>query len=246
MTTRSSSTLLTSFQLNLCSSNPCQNNGICVAIMTSFSCQCPQGYSGALCQIQINQPTTLTTSRSPSPSTTAFQSCSSNPCQNGAMCVNHQNSQSGFYCECLPLFAGRLCEIDQHSSTTSVTTPSTTPDPPTNPCASSPCMNNGVCTACSCGFQCSCQNGFTGRYCEAYNPTTTTTTTTARPPSCNCLQNPPVQNQCDCKCQNNGICLRLSATNNFCFCPNGFTGKYCERAKADSNTVNFNLIHIQF
>ena len=37
--------------INKCSPNPCQNNGICVDGVNSFSCSCAAGYNGTVCGI---------------------------------------------------------------------------------------------------------------------------------------------------------------------------------------------------
>ena len=228
--------------LDSCLSNPCLDGGICISDQTSFYCICRSPYMGSQCQLLNDTSTT--------PRTTTSNPCASNPCLNGALCGT---TSSGFYCTCPPRFTGMLCEFVQQSTiettmstgpsrpTAIATTQDTTQSPLTNSCVSSPCMNNGICTVCTCGFQCHCPAGYTGRFCENNIPTTDTTTT-IKPPSCNCPVEP---NHCKCECQNNGICLRLSATNNFCFCPRRFTGRFCEQVKADSN-INLSLVHIQF
>jgi len=35
-----------------------------------------------------------------------------------------------------------------------------------NPCASSPCLNNGQCISLGSSFVCACLSGFNGTYCE--------------------------------------------------------------------------------
>ena len=35
--------------INECSSNPCQNNGVCVDGVNQFTCSCAAGYAGTLC-----------------------------------------------------------------------------------------------------------------------------------------------------------------------------------------------------
>ena len=36
--------------VNKCSSNPCQNEGVCMDGVNSYTCQCRDGYSGANCE----------------------------------------------------------------------------------------------------------------------------------------------------------------------------------------------------
>ena len=36
--------------INECESSPCQNNGTCIDGINTFSCECPVGFSGKLCE----------------------------------------------------------------------------------------------------------------------------------------------------------------------------------------------------
>ncbi|XP_077575592.1 slit homolog 1b [Stigmatopora nigra] len=78
-----------------------------------------------------------------------------------------------------------------------------------NPCASSPCQNQGVCEGLpshSQPYTCTCKNGFTGQRCET--------------PVDACASNP---------CINGGTCLSDEQTSSFsCACFLGFHGVYCE------------------
>ncbi len=66
----------------------------------SFSCLCVAGYSGTMCRTNINE-------------------CASNPCRNGATCVDGVDS---FSCTCVAGYSGVLCQTD------------------INECASNPCI----------------------------------------------------------------------------------------------------------
>ena len=70
--------------------------------------------------------------------------CDSNPCKNGATCLDHNSS---FTCVCKPGLTGRLCELHH------------------NPCESTPCQNGGTCTNGVDAFTCTCASGFTGETC---------------------------------------------------------------------------------
>lgn len=78
-----------------CASSPCLNSGICLPHTFNdgnsemFTCRCQPGFSGTLCNININE-------------------CSSSPCLNGGTCLDFVNK---FECQCPPLYEGRLCEL---------------------------------------------------------------------------------------------------------------------------------------
>uniref|UniRef100_A0A087X787 Neurocan core protein n=1 Tax=Poecilia formosa TaxID=48698 RepID=A0A087X787_POEFO len=75
---------------NPCQTSPCLHGGSCLEEGDSYSCYCPQGYSGENCEIDIDD-------------------CQSNPCQNGGTCIDEINS---FVCLCLPSYGGATCEKD--------------------------------------------------------------------------------------------------------------------------------------
>ncbi|MBN3303483.1 FA7 factor, partial [Amia calva] len=74
---------------DLCHPNPCENNGSCVNLFDSYSCECTKGFQGNNCEKGENM-------------------CLHNPCQNSGNCVNLFNS---YRCECLEGFQGRNCEM---------------------------------------------------------------------------------------------------------------------------------------
>uniref|UniRef100_A0A8C0G0P6 Crumbs cell polarity complex component 2 n=1 Tax=Chelonoidis abingdonii TaxID=106734 RepID=A0A8C0G0P6_CHEAB len=69
--------------------------------------------------------------------------CASNPCQNGAICLDRVNE---YNCFCVPGFQGNRCEID------------------INECASRPCKNNGTCLNEMDRYLCKCVPGYTGTF----------------------------------------------------------------------------------
>jgi len=76
----------------------------------------------------------------------------------------------------------------------------------TNPCATDPCINGGVCSAQGDIAVCSCGTAYTGEHCE--------------------------KNVDDCAaspCQNAGTCVDGTGTYT-CSCATGFSGEHCERA----------------
>jgi hypothetical protein len=84
------------------------------------------GYSGIYCQTEINE-------------------CASNPCRNGATCVDAVNQ---FSCVCVPGFSGTLCQTD------------------INECASNPCQNGASCSDAVNQFSCLCAPGFSDVLCQ--------------------------------------------------------------------------------
>ncbi len=57
--------------------------------VTEFTCDCEPGFTGALCEVVIDQ-------------------CDPNPCLNGGSCV--QETFPSLRCECLPNFSGNFCQ----------------------------------------------------------------------------------------------------------------------------------------
>ncbi|XP_028823892.1 aggrecan core protein-like [Denticeps clupeoides] len=75
-----------------CSPNPC-GTGACSVQDGVGLCQCPPGLSGQACKLEVDV-------------------CSSDPCANGATCVEREDS---FTCLCLPSYGGERCEIDEQT-----------------------------------------------------------------------------------------------------------------------------------
>ncbi|XP_041372182.1 cubilin-like [Gigantopelta aegis] len=100
--------------------------------ITGRSCTCPSGYVG--------------NGVGPNGCTSGSQTgaCLSNPCQNGAACIN---AGSSYRCQCMAGYTGTNCETD------------------INECASNPCQNGGTCTNLVGRFQCACTEDFTGDTC---------------------------------------------------------------------------------
>ena len=69
-------------------SNPCLNGGTCINNAGSYTCRCPQGWTGEKCQIDINE-------------------CLNNPCLFGGTCFNTPGS---YVCQCVAGRTGKNCE----------------------------------------------------------------------------------------------------------------------------------------
>ncbi|KAG5885807.1 hypothetical protein JTB14_001416 [Gonioctena quinquepunctata] len=73
-----------------CTQSVCQNNGKCLAFDDLYRCECPNHYSGDLCE-KLDDP------------------CISNPCQSGSKCRLHLDS---FICDCPKGRSGLHCEME--------------------------------------------------------------------------------------------------------------------------------------
>ncbi|KAL1448928.1 hypothetical protein WDU94_000177 [Cyamophila willieti] len=189
-----------------CTGRPCRNNGTCIPGQggSNFTCTCQSGYTGSLCESDINECETVKDvcnygicvnnngsyqcfcrpGFAGDHCDVDFDECLSNPCFNGATC---QNKINGFTCVCAPGYSGKECSIN------------------IDECKSSPCLNGATCIDEVATFSCVCPKGLTGRLCET--------------------------NIDDCEsgpCLNGGICKDL--LNNYsCNCQNtGYTGLHCE------------------
>ena len=60
--------------------SPCEHGGTCVNTPGSYRCDCPKGFKGSRCEININE-------------------CENNPCLNQGTCIDERG---GFRCICMP------------------------------------------------------------------------------------------------------------------------------------------------
>uniref|UniRef100_H3BHZ4 Crumbs cell polarity complex component 2 n=1 Tax=Latimeria chalumnae TaxID=7897 RepID=H3BHZ4_LATCH len=194
---------------DVCSQNPCFNNGQCEDQFNSFSCNCSAGWEGSLCESNIND-------------------CKSTPCFNG----NCSDLIADYTCDCFPGFNGRNCELNvddclEHQCQNGGTcidgenSYSCNCDaqytgyycewlyPPVQCGKDFSCLNGGQCTNGAWGANCTCKPGFTGEKCET--------------------------NINDCSpspCQNGGTCQDF--VNKYeCICGANFTGEHCEIDKEE-------------
>ncbi|XP_061169390.1 matrilin-2-like, partial [Saccostrea echinata] len=147
-----------------CKRKPCKNGAICIDLLSGFTCQCASGYTGRLCEKEVNM-------------------CESSPCQNWGTCSKNGN---GYRCYCASGFTGKNCEVNIDDCTPNpcrnggscsdlvnnfrCSCPNgytgKACDVTVNHCRSSSCENGGSCINSPSGFSCYCQTGFTGSNCE--------------------------------------------------------------------------------
>ena len=149
-----------------CASNDCVN-GQCFNGADTYECVCDQGWTGALCNENVDD-------------------CDSNPCQNGGSC---QDGIDSYTCTCSPGFDGDNCEnnidecasnpcqnggscqdgIDSYTCTCAPGFDGDNCENNINDCAPNPCIN-GSCTDGVDSFICSCNDGWMGTLCDEVVP----------------------------------------------------------------------------
>ncbi|XP_064617081.1 protein crumbs-like isoform X2 [Liolophura sinensis] len=125
----------------LLETQPCYNGGRCLDGVNRFSCDCAPGFQGDRCLSEINECLVYQPCRNgatchdqvadyfcqclPSLNRVVYggkncslvlTGCLGNQCQNGAKCVptlaDEASDQHNYTCDCLPGWAGRLCQED--------------------------------------------------------------------------------------------------------------------------------------
>lgn len=140
---------------------PCQF-GSCSG--ANGTCVCTAGYSGTVCQTNINE-------------------CASAPCRNSGTCVDAVN---GYSCGCLPGYSGLLCQTNINECASNPCTNGGTCADLVNgyscacvagyfgaqcqtrasPCSSFPCQNGASCSESGVTFTCTCAAGYSGVLCQ--------------------------------------------------------------------------------
>ncbi|GAB1598157.1 protein crumbs-like [Argonauta hians] len=118
-----------------CHNINCHYDSECIITANSWFCLCPKYYEGDFCQCK--------------------GPCVSDPCQNGAECIQNCNAQN-YSCTCLEGFKGKHCEEDI--------------DECNEPASKFPCKNNSPCTNTVGSYTCDCVDGYIGKNCDLENP----------------------------------------------------------------------------
>ncbi|XP_053387615.1 uncharacterized protein LOC123542475 [Mercenaria mercenaria] len=139
----------------------CENGGY---ISGEGNCTCLNGFTGHNCEHNIDE-------------------CSSNPCKNGARCVD---GIASYKCVCNSGYTGSNCGTDIDDCYTSPCMNGATCvdgvsryscvckhgytghncQTDIDECSSNPCMNDGTCTDEISSYRCACRPGYTGQNCE--------------------------------------------------------------------------------
>ena len=131
-----------------CPEGICEHGGLCVAVHHRPKCFCPAGFTGARCEINVDE-------------------CASAPCYNGGTCVDLPQGyryvmiETFFYlvdtlifyffrCDCTEGFDGKQCDEEQSD------------------CKDNPCPNRAMCRdePGPGNYTCLCKSGYTGESCD--------------------------------------------------------------------------------
>ncbi|XP_033126863.1 fibropellin-1-like isoform X2 [Anneissia japonica] len=170
-----------------CLSSPCVFGTCLDEENGSFKCLCTTGYTGILCNMEINS-----------------EPCTPNPCLNGGTCIDWKGDEPSFssdgssdflsyHCSCPLGFKGENCEIETTGRSCSVSPDFSSSSSANDPCTKDPCLNGGLCSTLltttsddsssfdeeSFSFEedyiCNCPSGFAGINCETIQTTISTT-----------------------------------------------------------------------
>ena len=152
----------------------CFNGGTCVNNIGSFSCQCPKGFTGTRCEINIDE---CASSKNGEPiclnggtcldgrasftcvcpqgyagsrCEVRVKACESSPCFQGAQCTDapYPAPPGSYKCHCPVGFSGKNCQLNDDD------------------CTASSCSNGGTCIDGINSFTCQCLPGFSGSNCQ--------------------------------------------------------------------------------
>jgi len=197
----------------LCYQDECLNDGVCTDPAEQFDCDCPDGFAGSVCEVNIDECEQSECLHGKCEDGIGNYTCScengwtgrlcemdkdeceDRPCKNGGAC--RQTEEPGDYvCECLDEYKGKNCEELKVKT-----------------CKQQPCLSGGTCIdeereGSTDPYRCDCAQGYEGVNCEKQT------------------------NYCEklsVKCMNGGTCQSVfSSFDAVCQCAPGFSGERCE------------------
>uniref|UniRef100_A0A8C5XYH6 FAT atypical cadherin 1 n=1 Tax=Microcebus murinus TaxID=30608 RepID=A0A8C5XYH6_MICMU len=151
-----------------CSSNPCQNGGICNPSPNGgYYCKCSALHIGTYCEVSVNP-------------------CSSNPCLYGGTCIVDNGD---FICQCRGLYTGQRCQLSPYCKDEPCKNGGTCFDSldgavcqcdsgfrgercqsDIDECAGNPCRNGALCENTHGSYHCNCSHEYRGKHCEDAAP----------------------------------------------------------------------------
>lgn len=229
-------------KMDPCLPNRCHNGAKCTPSPNylDFGCTCMSGYTGRLCNEDINECMLSSPCRNGATCrnipgsyqclcakgyegrdcTINTDDCASYPCQNGGTCLD---GIGDYTCLCVDGFKGKHCEVD------------------IDECLSLPCMNMATCNQYVNSYTCTCPLGFSGINCQTNDEDCTNSSCLyggtchdgINSYNCSCLSGftgPNCQykiNKCDSSPCRNGATCHDHGNDYTCHCSYGYTGKQC-------------------
>ncbi|XP_072395755.1 protein crumbs [Diabrotica undecimpunctata] len=228
----------------VCSRNPCLNGGTCTPYKGSFNCTCPNGFTGKICQTNVDECASspcqnggtcydringflcnCTESWMGHTCEKPYDICELGPCKNNATCISSSNKRD-FTCRCLSGFEGETCEVN------------------IDDCVGNKCPPAKICIDLVNDYECRCPPGFSGDDCSigidpcAQKPCHNGTCLIDKNTHeiiCNCypgytgtLCKDDIDEckESDNKICNHGICVNFEGSFQ-CYCKPGYTGEHC-------------------
>ncbi|XP_048237830.1 neurogenic locus notch homolog protein 1-like isoform X2 [Haliotis rufescens] len=187
-----------------CHTASCANGGVCILGPSNYTCNCTSGWTGWLCDEDVDDCLTTPCKNNGSCSDAGTNNftcsctqgwleptcendvddCLTTPCKNNGNCSDA--GTNNFTCSCTQGWLGPTCEDEDYCHTAS-------------------CANGGVCILGPSNYTCNCTSGWTGWLCDEDVD--------------DCLTTP---------CKNNGSCSDAGTNNFTCSCTQGWLGPTCE------------------
>ncbi|KAK7888603.1 hypothetical protein WMY93_024163 [Mugilogobius chulae] len=133
-------------EVDMCENHLCANGGTCLHGPKTYSCLCPDNYTGPFCSERLREAPwyiVVKTTRPKLPVSVCGDIVKNYTCFNGGNCTERELS-----CDCPPGFTGHRCELE------------------VDECRSNPCLNGGYCRNLVNKFACICDMSFAGDVCE--------------------------------------------------------------------------------